>query len=85
MGDGCWRDCLVRFGYDPRKDVESRFYQRVSFQAKARQMRVAEGRGEGEGDVLRRENREDETDQQRAGTSRPRTARELTLTDPIDR
>lgn len=30
--DGCWRDTLVRFGYDPRTDVESRFYQRMSFQ-----------------------------------------------------
>ncbi|PWN33852.1 uncharacterized protein FA14DRAFT_65810 [Meira miltonrushii] len=30
--DGCWRDSLVRFGYDPRNDVESRFYQRMAFQ-----------------------------------------------------
>lgn len=30
--DGCWRDTLVRFGYDPRTDVESRFFQRMSFQ-----------------------------------------------------
>ncbi|KAJ7591219.1 RNA polymerase III transcription factor IIIC subunit-domain-containing protein [Mycena floridula] len=27
--DGPWRDTLVRFGYDPRKDIEARFYQRI--------------------------------------------------------
>ncbi|THV03289.1 hypothetical protein K435DRAFT_715662, partial [Dendrothele bispora CBS 962.96] len=29
--DGPWRDTLVRFGYDPRKDPEARFYQRLYF------------------------------------------------------
>lgn len=30
--DGCWRDNLVRLGYDPRMDRQSRFYQRIAFQ-----------------------------------------------------
>lgn len=34
--DGCWRDNLVRFGYDPRKDQDARFYQRVAFQRQTR-------------------------------------------------
>ncbi|KAF9057282.1 RNA polymerase III transcription factor IIIC subunit-domain-containing protein [Panaeolus papilionaceus] len=29
--DGPWRDTLVRFSYDPRKDPSSRFYQRLYF------------------------------------------------------
>ncbi|KAI6003794.1 RNA polymerase III transcription factor IIIC subunit-domain-containing protein [Pisolithus albus] len=29
--DGPWRDTLVRFGYDPRKNPAARFYQRVYF------------------------------------------------------
>ncbi|KAI6105731.1 RNA polymerase III transcription factor IIIC subunit-domain-containing protein [Pisolithus sp. B1] len=29
--DGPWRDTLVRFSYDPRKDPAARFYQRVYF------------------------------------------------------
>ncbi|KAF9470465.1 hypothetical protein BDN70DRAFT_821342 [Pholiota conissans] len=29
--DGPWRDTLVRFSYDPRKDPGSRFYQRLYF------------------------------------------------------
>ncbi|KAF8974777.1 RNA polymerase III transcription factor IIIC subunit-domain-containing protein [Flammula alnicola] len=29
--DGPWRDTLVRFSYDPRKDPVSRFYQRLYF------------------------------------------------------
>ncbi|KAG5643766.1 hypothetical protein DXG03_009645 [Asterophora parasitica] len=29
--DGPWRDTLVRFGYDPRKDLSARFYQRLYF------------------------------------------------------
>ncbi|PFH50545.1 hypothetical protein AMATHDRAFT_144829 [Amanita thiersii Skay4041] len=29
--DGPWRDTLVRFGYDPRKDPSARLYQRLYF------------------------------------------------------
>ncbi|VDC06134.1 unnamed protein product [Peniophora sp. CBMAI 1063] len=29
--DGPWRDTLLRFGYDPRKSPEARFYQRLYF------------------------------------------------------
>ncbi|KAI0320629.1 RNA polymerase III transcription factor IIIC subunit-domain-containing protein [Amylostereum chailletii] len=29
--DGPWRDTLLRFGYDPRQNVEARFYQRLYF------------------------------------------------------
>ncbi|KAF8845693.1 hypothetical protein BDN67DRAFT_1006961 [Paxillus ammoniavirescens] len=29
--DGPWRDTLIRFKYDPRKDPEARFYQRIYF------------------------------------------------------
>ncbi|KAG7097162.1 hypothetical protein E1B28_004539 [Marasmius oreades] len=29
--DGPWRDTLVRFSYDPRRDPEARFYQRLYF------------------------------------------------------
>ncbi|EIW61805.1 uncharacterized protein TRAVEDRAFT_163333 [Trametes versicolor FP-101664 SS1] len=29
--DGPWRDTYVRLGYDPRKDPEARFYQRLYF------------------------------------------------------
>ncbi|QRW02231.1 transcription factor tau subunit sfc1 [Ceratobasidium sp. AG-Ba] len=31
FNDGAWRDTLVRLGYDPRKDPQARFYQRVYF------------------------------------------------------
>ncbi|UZJ52441.1 hypothetical protein CBS101457_001761 [Exobasidium rhododendri] len=34
--DGCWRDTLVKFGYDPRESSESRFLQRMTFQNKKR-------------------------------------------------
>ncbi|KIJ70265.1 hypothetical protein HYDPIDRAFT_78440 [Hydnomerulius pinastri MD-312] len=29
--DGPWRDTLIRFKYDPRKDPDARFYQRIYF------------------------------------------------------
>ncbi|KAJ7068080.1 RNA polymerase III transcription factor IIIC subunit-domain-containing protein [Mycena amicta] len=31
FNDGPWRDTLVKFGYDPRKDPSARLYQRVYF------------------------------------------------------
>ncbi|KAG9047485.1 tau 95 subunit of transcription factor TFIIIC [Tulasnella sp. UAMH 9824] len=31
FNDGPFRDMYIRFGYDPRKDVDARFYQRVTF------------------------------------------------------
>ncbi|EPQ59371.1 hypothetical protein GLOTRDRAFT_70737 [Gloeophyllum trabeum ATCC 11539] len=31
FSDGPWRDTLIRLGYDPRKDVGARFYQRLYF------------------------------------------------------
>jgi len=31
FSDGPWRDTLCRFGYDPRKDPEARFHQRIYF------------------------------------------------------
>ncbi|KZO98023.1 hypothetical protein CALVIDRAFT_496565, partial [Calocera viscosa TUFC12733] len=31
FSDGPWRDCHVRFGYDPRTTQDSRFYQRMQF------------------------------------------------------
>ncbi|KAG8723705.1 tau 95 subunit of transcription factor TFIIIC [Ceratobasidium sp. 395] len=31
QNDGAWRDTLLRLGYDPRKDPQARFYQRVYF------------------------------------------------------
>ncbi|KAF8605517.1 hypothetical protein BDV93DRAFT_439107 [Ceratobasidium sp. AG-I] len=31
FSDGAWRDTLLRLGYDPRKDPQARFYQRVYF------------------------------------------------------
>ncbi|KLO18083.1 hypothetical protein SCHPADRAFT_136378 [Schizopora paradoxa] len=31
FSDGPWRDTLCRFGYDPRKDPQARFYQRIYF------------------------------------------------------
>ena len=34
FADGPWRDSLVRFGYDPRRDAESRFYQRIHLRGK---------------------------------------------------
>ncbi|GAA5834129.1 hypothetical protein JCM9279_004225 [Rhodotorula babjevae] len=30
FGDGPWRDLLVRFGYDPRKHPDARFYQHIN-------------------------------------------------------
>lgn len=35
FADGPWRDALVRFGYDPRTDRQSRFYQRIHMRGKA--------------------------------------------------
>lgn len=35
FADGPWRDSLVRFGYDPRTDRESRFFQRIHLRSKA--------------------------------------------------
>ncbi|WFD05840.1 tau 95 subunit of transcription factor TFIIIC [Malassezia vespertilionis] len=35
FADGPWRDTLVRFGYDPRVHVESRFLQRIHLRGKA--------------------------------------------------
>ncbi|KAF8592376.1 hypothetical protein K439DRAFT_1655910 [Ramaria rubella] len=29
--DGPWRDTLMKFGYDPRTDISSRFFQRIYF------------------------------------------------------
>ncbi|PWN94146.1 hypothetical protein FA10DRAFT_264720 [Acaromyces ingoldii] len=43
--NGCWRDCLVKFAYDPRKDKESRFYQRMGFQAKTKRHAAPLGHG----------------------------------------
>lgn len=34
FGDGPWRDALVRFGYDPRTDPDSRWYQRIHLRGK---------------------------------------------------
>ena len=31
---GPWRNCFVAFGYDPRKDFESRFYQMLDFRVR---------------------------------------------------
>ncbi|OJA20879.1 hypothetical protein AZE42_00865 [Rhizopogon vesiculosus] len=31
FSDGPWRDALIRFKYDPRKEVEARIYQRIYF------------------------------------------------------
>lgn len=31
FNDGPFRDMYIRFGYDPRNDVDARFYQRVTF------------------------------------------------------
>ncbi|KAJ7368086.1 RNA polymerase III transcription factor IIIC subunit-domain-containing protein [Mycena albidolilacea] len=31
FSDGPWRDTLIRFGYDPRKNPDARFYQRLYF------------------------------------------------------
>ncbi|KAF8211339.1 RNA polymerase III transcription factor IIIC subunit-domain-containing protein [Mycena galopus ATCC 62051] len=31
FNDGPWRDTLIRFSYDPRKDPSARFYQRLYF------------------------------------------------------
>lgn len=35
FSDGPWRDSLVRFGYDPRADAASRFFQRIHLRGKA--------------------------------------------------
>lgn len=34
FADGPWRDALVQFGYDPRTDRQSRFYQRIHMRGK---------------------------------------------------
>ena len=60
INDGCWRDNLVRFGYDPRKDRESRFYQRIVMQAKGRGGRPAQKTGAAEQANEDDENEEDE-------------------------
>lgn len=31
---GPWRNCFVRFGYDPRKNFESRFYQMLDYRVR---------------------------------------------------
>lgn len=41
INDGCWRDTLVRFGYDPRASNESRLYQKLTFQMKDKSRRGA--------------------------------------------
>jgi general transcription factor 3C polypeptide 5 (transcription factor C subunit 1) len=33
--NGPWRNCFVRYGYDPRKHFESRFYQMLDFRVRA--------------------------------------------------
>lgn len=32
---GPWRNCFVRFGYDPRRNFESRFFQMVDYRVRA--------------------------------------------------
>ena len=36
FADGPWRDTLVRFGYDPRREPSSRFLQRIHLRGKTR-------------------------------------------------
>ena len=69
INDGCWRDTLVRLGYDPREDRESRFYQKLRFQMKDRGRKSTSGLldvgradadGQVEGDVA---NGEDEAEE----------------------
>jgi len=36
--DGPWRDTQVRLGYDPRQDVQARFYQRLYFRNTSHQI-----------------------------------------------
>lgn len=43
FADGPWRDTLVRFGYDPRADSQSRFYQRIHMRGKAPQRPTTRG------------------------------------------
>ncbi|KAH7343258.1 RNA polymerase III transcription factor IIIC subunit-domain-containing protein [Rhizoctonia solani] len=54
FSDGAWRDTLLRFGYDPRKDPEARFYQRVYFRntanEEARRKSIVGRRAGGTGD-----------------------------------
>ncbi|WFD46607.1 tau 95 subunit of transcription factor TFIIIC [Malassezia furfur] len=53
FADGPWRDTLVRFGYDPRKEPESRFFQRIHLRGKAPRNATARGIFKAEyGDVL---------------------------------
>ncbi|WFC94430.1 tau 95 subunit of transcription factor TFIIIC [Malassezia brasiliensis] len=53
FADGPWRDTLVRFGYDPRKEPESRFFQRIHLRGKAPRNATARGIFRAEyGDVL---------------------------------
>ncbi|CUA67791.1 Transcription factor tau subunit sfc1 [Rhizoctonia solani] len=54
FSDGAWRDTLLRFGYDPRKDPQARFYQRVYFRntanEEARRKSIVGRRAGGTGD-----------------------------------
>ncbi|CAE6426690.1 unnamed protein product [Rhizoctonia solani] len=54
FSDGAWRDTLLRFGYDPRKDPAARFYQRVYFRntanEEARRKSIVGRRAGGTGD-----------------------------------
>ncbi|KAG8901477.1 tau 95 subunit of transcription factor TFIIIC [Tulasnella sp. 403] len=57
--NGPFRDMYIRFGYDPRKDIETRFYQRVTFRyttaqhARRRPIISTDGRGAAESSSLR--------------------------------
>ncbi|CAE6433972.1 unnamed protein product [Rhizoctonia solani] len=54
FSDGAWRDTLLKFGYDPRKDPAARFYQRVYFRntanEEARRKSIVGRRAGGAGD-----------------------------------
>ncbi|KAF8760040.1 RNA polymerase III transcription factor (TF)IIIC subunit [Rhizoctonia solani] len=54
ISDGAWRDTLLKFGYDPRKDPAARFYQRVYFRntanEEARRKSIVGRRAGGAGD-----------------------------------
>ncbi|SHO77725.1 Uncharacterized protein MSYG_2067 [Malassezia sympodialis ATCC 42132] len=43
FADGPWRDALVRFGYDPREDSASRFFQRIHLRGKAPRVPTTRG------------------------------------------
>ncbi|WFD30220.1 tau 95 subunit of transcription factor TFIIIC [Malassezia sp. CBS 17886] len=52
FGDGPWRDTLVRFGYDPRRDKASRFLQRIHLRGKSPRVPATRGAFKSEyGDV----------------------------------